>query len=71
MNAAKLAAKIGAGFYVLWGTFHLFAAKSAPVPAPQSAGRKSSKEGPTSGRNRQPRCQLPHFCRQLSSQQFH
>jgi hypothetical protein len=28
MNTAKLAAKIGAGFYVLWGIFHLFAAKS-------------------------------------------
>ena len=38
MRTAKLAARIGAGFYVLWGIFHLVAANSVYVLAEQSTG---------------------------------
>jgi hypothetical protein len=38
MQTAKWAARIGAGFYVLWGIFHLAAANSVYVLAEPSAG---------------------------------
>ena len=38
MQAAKWAARIGAGFYVLWGIFHLVAANSVYALAEQSIG---------------------------------
>jgi hypothetical protein len=38
MQTAKWAARIGAGFYVLWGLFHLVAANSVFVLAEQSTG---------------------------------
>ena len=38
MQTAKWAARIGAGFYVLWGIFHLVAANSVFVLAEQSTG---------------------------------
>jgi hypothetical protein len=38
MQTAKWAARIGAGFYVLWGVFHLVAANSVYVLAEQSTG---------------------------------
>jgi hypothetical protein len=38
MQTAKWAARIGAGFYVLWGLFHLVAANSVYVLAEQSTG---------------------------------
>jgi hypothetical protein len=38
MQTAKWAARIGAGFYVLWGIFHLVAANSVYVLAEQSTG---------------------------------
>jgi hypothetical protein len=38
MQAAKWAARIGAGFYVLWGIFHLVAANSVYALAEQSTG---------------------------------
>ena len=38
MQTANWAARIGAGFYVLWGIFHLAAAKSVYVLAQQSTG---------------------------------
>jgi hypothetical protein len=38
MQAAKWAARIGAGFYVLWGIFHLVAANSVYVLAERSTG---------------------------------
>jgi hypothetical protein len=38
MQTAKWAAKIGAGFYVLWGIFHLVAANSVYVLAEQTTG---------------------------------
>jgi hypothetical protein len=38
MQTAKWAARIGAGFYVLWGLFHLAAANSVYVLAQQSTG---------------------------------
>jgi hypothetical protein len=38
MQTAKWAARIGAGFYVLWGIFHLAAANSVYVLAGQSTG---------------------------------
>src|ERR1700722_18820920 len=38
MQTAKWAARIGAGFYVLWGIFHLVAANSVYALAEQSTG---------------------------------
>jgi hypothetical protein len=38
MQTAKWATRIGAGFYVLWGIFHLVAANSVYVLAEQSTG---------------------------------
>ena len=38
MPTARWAARIGAGFYVLWGIFHLVAASSVYVLAEQSSG---------------------------------
>jgi hypothetical protein len=38
MQTAKWAARIGAGFYVLWGIFHLVAANSVYVLAGRSTG---------------------------------
>jgi hypothetical protein len=38
MQTAKWAARIGAGFYVLWGIFHLVAANSVYVLAEQLTG---------------------------------
>ena len=38
MQTANWAARIGAGFYILWGIFHLAAAKSVYVLAQQSTG---------------------------------
>jgi hypothetical protein len=38
MQTAKWAARIGAGFYLLWGIFHLVAANSVYVLAEQSTG---------------------------------
>ena len=38
MQTAKWAARIGAGFYVLWGIFHLVAANSVYALAEQSSG---------------------------------
>lgn len=38
MQTANWAARIGAGFYILWGIFHLTAAKSVYVLAQQSTG---------------------------------
>jgi hypothetical protein len=38
MQTAKWAARIGAGFYVLWGIFHLVAANSVYALAEQSRG---------------------------------
>lgn len=38
MQTAKWAARIGTGFYVLWGIFHLAAANSVYVLAEQSTG---------------------------------
>jgi hypothetical protein len=38
MQTARWAARLGAGFYVLWGIFHLVAANSVYVLAEQSAG---------------------------------
>ena len=38
MQRAKWAARIGAGFYVLWGIFHLVGANSVYVLAEQSTG---------------------------------
>ena len=38
METAKWAARIGAGFYVLWGISHLVAANSVYVLAEQSTG---------------------------------
>jgi hypothetical protein len=38
MQTAKWAARIGAGFYVLWGIFHLVAANSVYVLAELSTG---------------------------------
>jgi hypothetical protein len=38
MQTAKWAARIGAGFYVLWGIFHLAGANSIYVLAEQSTG---------------------------------
>jgi hypothetical protein len=38
MQPSKWAARIGAGFYVLWGIFHLVAANSVYVLAEQSTG---------------------------------
>jgi hypothetical protein len=38
MTGTKLAAKVGAGFYVLWGIFHLFAAQSVYTLAAATSG---------------------------------
>jgi hypothetical protein len=38
MQTAKWAARVGAGFYLLWGIFHLVAANSVYVLAEQSTG---------------------------------